>query len=93
VAAEVEVFKVGKDTKPVALAGAIANVIRKAHELELQCVGAGATQQAVKSVAVARGYLVAEGVDLAVRPSFRELELEGNTRTAMVLGLVVSRRA
>ena len=59
-----EILKVSAKSSPNAVAGAIAGVIRETGEVEVQAVGAGAANQAIKAVAIARGYLAPAGIDL-----------------------------
>lgn len=77
-----EILKVSSKSLANAVAGAIAGVIRDNGEVEIQAVGAGATNQAVKSIAVARSYLIEE-CDVACVPSFTNVEINGEERTAM----------
>ena len=80
-----EVLKVSSKSAPNSVAGAIAGVVRDYGCVEVQAVGAGATNQALKSVAVARGYLAPRGIDLVCIPAFTSIEIEGTERTAMKL--------
>ncbi len=77
------VFKVSSESHSTSVAGAIAKSIRDGHEVVLQAIGAGAVNQAVKAITIARGYLVADHLDIAFVPAFIELEVEGNERTAV----------
>lgn len=81
-----EILKVSKDSKPASVAGAIANSFRSGSDaVELQAIGAGAVNQATKSVIVARGYLAPIGIDLVCRPAFAVTEIDGENRTAIRL--------
>ena len=80
-----EVLKVSSRSSPNAVAGALAGVVRHAGAVELQVVGAGALNQAVKAVAIARGYLVPSGIDLICIPTFADIEIGGEDRTALRL--------
>ena len=80
-----EILKVSSRSAPNSVAGAIAAAIRESGSVEVQAVGAGATNQALKSVAVARGYLAPMGIDLVCIPAFTSIEIEGIERTAMKL--------
>jgi stage V sporulation protein S len=80
-----EVFKVSGRSHPTSVAGAIAGVMRTRGVVELHVVGAGALNQAVKAVAVARGFLGEAGLDLVCTPSFAEIEIDGERRTAVCL--------
>lgn len=71
------------DSKPKAVAGAVAAVIRNEGSIELQAVGAGAVNQAIKAVAIARGFLAPNGINLVVIPAFVEIEINSEERTAL----------
>lgn len=83
-------LKVSSRSNPNAVAGAFAGVVREQGFVEVQVVGAGALNQAVKAVAIARSMLGAQDVDLVCIPAFAEIEIDGEPRTAMQL--VVERR-
>lgn len=85
-----EVLKVSAKSVPNSVAGAISGVVREKGEVELQAVGAGAANQAIKSIAIARGFLTSSGIDLVCVPSFANIEIDGEERTA--IRLVVSAR-
>lgn len=78
-----EVLKVSANSQPKSVAGAIAAVLREQGAVELQAIGAGAVNQAVKSVAIARGYVAPNGIDLICIPSFSKIEIDSEERTAM----------
>ena len=80
-----EILKISAKSAPNAVAGAIAGVIREQGEVEVQAVGAGAANQAIKSVAIARGYLAPIGIDLICTPSCASVEINGEARTAIRL--------
>lgn len=81
-----EKFKVTSSTSPAKLAGAIANAIREGSDgIEVSAVGAGAVNQTVKAVAIARGYLVPCGIDIVIAPSFKDVFLNGEERTSVVM--------
>jgi stage V sporulation protein S len=80
-----EVLKVSTRSRPSAVAGAIAGVIRESGSVEVQSIGAGATNQAVKAVAIARSYLQEEGVDIYCVPSFIDVAIDAEERTAIRL--------
>ena len=80
-----EILKISAKSAPNAVAGAIAGVIREQGEVEVQAGGAGAANQAIKSVAIARGYLAPMGIDLICTPSFASVEINGEARTAIRL--------
>jgi stage V sporulation protein S len=83
-------LKVSSRSNPNAVAGAFAGVVREQGRVAVQVVGAGALNQAIKAVAIARSMLAAQGIDLVCVPSFAEIEIDGQPRTAMQL--VVERR-
>ncbi|MCD6239286.1 MAG: stage V sporulation protein S [Thermotoga sp.] len=76
-------LKVSSNSKPNAVAGALAGVIRESGKAELQAIGAGAINQAVKAIAIARGYVAPSGVDLICIPAFTDVEIDGEERTAI----------
>lgn len=78
-----EVLKVSADSKPKAVAGAVAAVVREKGSVELQAVGAGAVNQAVKAIAISRGYVAPNGIDLVAIPAFTKVEIDGEERTAI----------
>ena len=80
-----EVLKVSAKSVPNSVAGAIAGVIREKGAVEVQAVGAGASNQAIKAVAIARGYLAPAGVDLVCIPAFASVVIDSEERTAMKL--------
>ncbi len=84
-AAEPETLKVSTKSNPSSVAGAMAGVIRQSGAVQVQVVGAGALNQAVKAVAIARGYLAASGLDLVCVPTFADIVIDGEPRTAIRL--------
>ncbi|MBR2029062.1 MAG: stage V sporulation protein S [Oscillospiraceae bacterium] len=80
-----DILKVSSKSNPVSVAGAIAGIIREKQIVEVQGIGAGAVNQALKSIAVARGYLAPAGVDLVCVPAFSSVEVDGESKTAMKL--------
>lgn len=85
-----EVLKVSTRSRPSAVAGAIAGVIRENGMAEVQSIGAGATNQAIKAVAIARSYLNEEGIDIVCVPSFIDVAIDEEERTA--IRLLIERR-
>lgn len=83
-------LKVSAKSNPNAVAGALAAVIRERETAEIQAVGAGAINQAVKAVAIARSYLKDSGVDVVCVPSFITVEIHDHERTG--ISLAVERR-
>jgi len=80
-----EILKVSSKSVPNSVAGALAEVIRTDNNAEIQAIGAGALNQAVKSVAIARGFVAPSGVDLVCVPAFTDIQIEGEERTAIKL--------
>lgn len=81
----VEILKVSSKSNPNSVAGALAGVVRGAGSVEMQVVGAGALNQAVKALAIARSYVANTGIDLACRPAFADITIDGEERTAIRL--------
>ena len=78
-----DVIKVSAKSRSTAVAGAIAAVIREHRYAEVQAIGAGAVNQAVKALAIARGYLSGDQIDIVCVPYFTEVDIEGQERTAV----------
>ncbi len=78
-----EVLKVASNSNPNKVAGALAGVIREEGRAELQAIGAGAVNQAIKAIAVARGYLAPSGIDLVCVPAFTDVEIDGEKKTGI----------
>lgn len=79
-----EMLKVSASSNPHSVAGAVAAIIRDGREVEIQAVGAGAVNQGIKAIAVARGYLAPNGFESCI-PAFSDIEIEGVQRTAVKL--------
>ena len=77
------VIKVSARSRTAAVAGAIAGVMREVNRAEVQAIGAGAVNQAVKAIIIAKGYLAEEGVAIVCVPSFVEIDIDGQERTAI----------
>ena len=75
-----EILKVSSHSSPNSVAGAIAGVIREQKAVEVQAVGAGASNQAVKAIAIARGYLAPIGIDLICIPAFANIQIDGEEK-------------
>lgn len=80
-----EVLRVSTKSNPNSVAGALAGVLREKGTAELQAVGAGALNQAVNAVAIARGFVAPSGIDLVCVPAFADIEIDGEERTAIKL--------
>jgi stage V sporulation protein S len=78
-----EVLKVSSNSKPKSVAGALAAVLREEGTVEMQAIGAGAINQAVKAIAIARGFVAPNGLDIIAIPAFSEVEIDGEERTAI----------
>ncbi len=81
----VEILKVSSKSNPNAVAGALAGVIREKGYAEIQGIGAGAVNQAIKAVAIARGFVAPSGMDLVCVPAFTDIAIDGQERTAIKL--------
>ena len=79
----VDVIKVSARSRSTAVAGAIAGVVREHNRAEVQAIGAGAVNQAIKAIAIARGYLSEDHIDVVVIPFFTEVIIEDQERTAI----------
>ncbi len=78
-------LKVSAKSNPNKVAGALAGTIREKGKAELQTVGAGALNQAIKAVAIARGFVAPGGINLICIPAFIDIEIDGEERTAIRL--------
>ncbi|HHV98567.1 MAG TPA: stage V sporulation protein S [Clostridiaceae bacterium] len=80
-----DVLKVSAKSSPNSIAGALAGVIRERGTAEIQAIGAGALNQAVKAVAIARGFVAPSGLELICIPAFTDIQIDGEERTAIKL--------
>ena len=80
-----DIIKVSARSRSTSVAGAIAGVVREHKRAEVQAIGAGAVNQAVKAVAIARGYLALDGIVVICIPAFVEVDIDGQERTAIKL--------
>jgi stage V sporulation protein S len=78
-----EVLKVSAKSLPKSVAGALAGVLRENSSAEIQAVGAAAVNQAVKAIAITRGFVAPNGIDLVAVPAFSEVNIDGEVRTAI----------
>ncbi|MGV8122893.1 MAG: stage V sporulation protein S [Candidatus Xenobiia bacterium LiM19] len=78
-----EILKVAAKSNPNSVAGALAGVMREKGSAEMQAVGAGAINQAIKAIAIARGFVAPGGIDLVCTPAFAEIMIGGEERTAI----------
>lgn len=82
-------LKVSGKSNPNSVAGAIAGILRERTSIEIQTIGAAALNQAIKAIAIARGFLVPAGIDIVCIPSFSEVEVQGEDRTGIKLTVKV----
>ena len=80
-----EVLKVSTKSNPNSVAGALAAIIKEKNIVEIKAVGAGAINQAVKAIAIARGFVAPSGRDIVCIPAFTDIEIDGEERTAIKL--------
>lgn len=78
-----EILKVSAKSSPNSVAGALAGVIRENNTAEIQAVGAGAINQSIKAIAIARGFVASSGMDLICIPAFTDITIDGAERTAI----------
>lgn len=84
-------LKVSSKSSPASVAGAIAGMVKDGVPVNIQCVGAGAVNQAIKAIAIARGFLIPTGVDISCAPTFSDIEIMGESRTAIRFAVYVHR--
>ncbi len=80
-----DIIKVSATSRTSAVAGAIAGVVRENKRAEVQAIGAGAVNQAVKALVLATGYLKGDGINVVAIPEFVDVEIEDKIRTAVKL--------
>lgn len=81
-----DIIKVSSKSAPQKVAGALANLFRESNDsVEMQVIGAGALNQAIKGIAIARGYVAPTGKNLICTPAFSDIVLDGEERTAIKL--------
>lgn len=80
---DMETLRISAKSNPNSVAGALAGVLRENGRAEMQAIGAGALNQAIKAIAIARGFVAPHGVDLVCIPAFTDLEINGEERTAI----------
>ena len=78
-------LKVSSKSNPSKVAGAIANMFREKHNVEIQTIGAGSLNQAIKAIAIARGFVAPSGDNLVVIPAFNDITINGEQKTAIKL--------
>jgi stage V sporulation protein S len=82
-----DVIKVKANSRTAAVAGAIAGVVREHHRADVQAIGAGAINQAVKALVLAKGYLAEDGINVVCIPEFVDVDIDGKVRTAIKLSV------
>lgn len=87
-----DIIKVSATSLTTAVAGAIAGVIRERGHADVQAIGASAVNQAVKAIAISRGYLLSDGIDIVCVPVFVEIDIGGQERTALRFSVIVRSR-
>ena len=80
-----ETLKVSSKSNPNSVAGALANVLKDSNSVEVQAVGAGALNQAIKSIIICRGFVAPSGKNLVCTPAFTDITIDGDERTAIKL--------
>ena len=80
-----DVLKVSTKSNPNSVAGALAAIIKEKNVAEIQAVGAGAINQAIKAIAIARGFIAPSGKDIVCIPAFTDIIIDGEERTAIKL--------
>lgn len=80
-----EILKVSSKSNPSKVAGAIANIFRTEGVVEIQTIGAGSLNQAIKAIAIARGFVAPSGNNLIVIPAFSDITIDGVQKTAIKL--------
>ena len=86
-----EILKISAKSSPNGVAGAIAGLVKENGKVEMQAIGAGAINQAIKAVAIARGFVAPSGKNLVCIPAFTDIQIDGEERTAIKL-IVESRQ-
>ena len=85
-----EILKVSSKSNPNLVAGALVNILKDNDKVEMHSIGAGALNQAIKSICIARGYLTPGGQYLSVVPSFLEVKIDGEIKTAIKLEILLN---
>ncbi len=80
-----DIIKVKANSRTAAVAGAIAGVVREHNRAEVQAIGAGAINQAIKALVLAKGYLAEDGIPIVCIPEFVDVDIDGKVRTAIKL--------
>ena len=86
-------LKVSSKSSPASVAGAVAGLVKDGMPVNIQCVGAGAVNQAIKAIAIARGFLIPTGIDISCAPTFSDINIGGESRTAIRIAVYVHKLA
>lgn len=78
-----EALKVSTKSQPKSVAGAIAAIVRNNESVEINTIGAGAVNQAIKSIAIARGFVAPNGIELVTIPAFSQIDVDGEPKTSI----------
>jgi stage V sporulation protein S len=84
-----KLLKVSSKSSPNSVAGAIAGIIRTENKVQIQTIGAGALNQTIKAIAIARGYIAPTGQELVCIPFFKDIDINGEVKTAIVITVEV----
>jgi len=84
-----KLLKVSSTSKPNSVAGAIAGIIRTDNKVQIQTIGAGALNQTIKSIAIARGFIAPTGQEIVCIPFFKDIEINGEVKTAIVISVEI----
>ena len=84
-----KLLKVSSKSSPNSVAGAIAGIVRTENKVQIQTIGAGALNQTIKAIAIARGYIAPTGQELICIPFFRDIDVNGEVKTAIVITVEV----
>ena len=82
-------LRVGAGSSPQLVASAIAHAIYDSHHVDVRAIGAGAVNQAVKAIAIARGYAAPRGFNLACSPGFKNVNSKDGEITSIVFNVFV----
>ena len=85
-----DILRISTKSNPNSVAGAIAGLIKEKGKAEMQAIGAGALNQAIKAIAIARGFVAPSGIDLICIPAFTEIKMNDDNRTG--IKLIVEKR-
>ena len=78
-----DILKISAKSSPNSIAGAIAGLVKENGKAEMQAIGAGAINQAVKAVAIARGFVAPSGVELVCSPAFTAVNIDNEDKTGI----------